>query len=122
MGDGDPVVKKTAAELRAEADAAEALEQAEALRAARAAETPEQKAARVQEEKAAQAAKDLVEDPTEEQKVNTIGVDFSGSGSYIYVPLVDPIHEFRQAKLTFRGSNIEHVAEDQFGRWLYRRM
>lgn len=123
-------LRKQAADLVAQADAAE-LEAAEAAKQeAIDNETPEQTVARelaeaeaVKVAAAVEAQRKLVEDPTDEQKAGTIGVDHGGSGDYTYYPVPEPVKDnYRAPRLLFNGANIEHVADDRFGRWLYRRM
>lgn len=117
----------TADELRAQADeldkqAAEEASAAaeEAAKEAFAALSPEEQAAVIKAKADAEELERIKLHPTEEDVLTTIGVDLMATDDYAYYKV--PVEELRQARLRIRGKNVEHVGEDPWGRWLYRRM
>lgn len=123
-------LRSQAAELLSQAEEVEASEKEAAKQEALDNETPEQTEARelseaeaVKQAADAEVARKLVEEPTDEQKATTIGIDTSGVGSYSYMVVPEPVVDNTRARrLLISGKNYEHVAEDRFGRWLYRAM
>lgn len=108
----------TSAQLRAQADAQDAHEAAAAKQAALDAMTPEEKSAHDKAMQDEADAKQLVENPTDEQKKSTIGLE-TGDGKYAYIPLPDET-DYRSVHVVYSGHSYKHVATDKDGRWLYR--
>lgn len=123
----DDETKVTAEGLRAQADeldkqAANEATKAEkkAAREAFMALSPEERAAVLKAKAHAEELERIKSNPSEEDLETTVGVDLMATNDYAYFT-IHP-HDLRSARLLIRGKNVEHVGEDPWGRWLYRRM
>lgn len=117
----------TAAELRAEADALDAADKAKADKAAEKAEadrvaklSPADRKAEAKQKADAEENKKIVEDPSDEHLLTTVGLQ--GPDGVVFAYRKVAANEVRERRLLLDGVNYEHVAEDRWGRWLYRSM